>query len=223
MEKFPIPQNSPQDDVPKPRVEVRPEFATFVPQEFLDDPVGYFEREGKNIKTGEIKYNEAGIVREDPTAVKDLPVWKNEEGGEIQTVGRRVNISKGVVGESGDPFYEYKILEQLARMGLPAAKPIAKVEQSGTHIIVMERIPGLRWSERVSLNLKEKGYSNEDITALTAEAEQKMNELKARFDEAGVVRGWKLKDMVFEIDVEKKKIVSIIPTDWERTKIVEKE
>ena len=155
--------------------------------------------------------------------MKDLPVWKNEEGGEIQTVGRRVNISKGVVGESGDPFYEYKILEQLARMGLPAAKPIAIVEQSGTHIIVMERIPGLRWSERVSLNLKEKGYSNEDITALTAEAEQKMNELKARFDEAGVVRGWKLKDMVFEIDVEKKKIVSIIPTDWERTKIVEKE
>ena len=50
MEKFPIPQNSPQDDVPKPRVEVRPEFATFVPQEFLDDPVGYFEREGENIR-----------------------------------------------------------------------------------------------------------------------------------------------------------------------------
>ena len=107
-------------------------------------------------------------------------------------------------------------------MGLPAAKPIAKAEQTDTHIIIMERIPGLRWSERDSLNLKERGYSDEDINTLIAEAEQKMNELKARFDEAGVVRGWKLKDMVFQVDIENKKISSIVPTDWERTKIVEK-
>lgn len=106
-------------------------------------------------------------------------------------------------------------------MGLPAAKPIAKAEQSGTHIIVMERIPGLRWSEKGSLNLKEKGYSDEDIANLMNEAEQKMSELKARFDEAGVIRGWKLKDMVFEVDVENKTITSMVPTDWERTKIVE--
>ena len=61
--------------------------------------------------TGEIKYDETGRIREDPTAVKDLPIWKNTEGVEIQTVGRRVNATKGVVRESGDPFYEYKILE----------------------------------------------------------------------------------------------------------------
>jgi hypothetical protein len=29
--------------------------------------------------------------------------------------------------------------------------------------------------------------------------------------------------MVFEVDVENKKITSMVPTDWERTKIVEKE
>lgn len=223
MEKFPTSQNNTQEDAPKPKVDIESEFVDFVPQEFLDDPAEYFEREGKNIKTGEIKYDETGRVREDPTAVKDLPIWKNKEGAEIKTVGRRVNTAKGVVGESGDPFHEYSILERLAQMGLPAAKPVAKVEQAGTHIIVMERIPGLRWSERDSLNLKEKGYSDEDIAALMAEAEQKMNELKARFDEAGVIRGWKLKDMVFEVDVENKKIASMVPTDWERTKIVEKE
>jgi hypothetical protein len=222
MEKFPDTQNNAREDAPKPKVEVEPEFVAFVPQEFLDDPAGYFEREGKNIKIGEIKYDEFGAVREDPTAVKDLPVWRNDEGVEIQTVGRRVNAAKGAVGESGDPFHEYKLLERLAQMKLPAARPIAKVKQAGTHIIVMERIPGLRWSEKDSLNLKEKGYSDEDIAALMAEAEQKMNELKAQFDEAGVVRGWKLKDMVFEVDVENKKITSMVPTDWERTKIVEK-
>lgn len=222
MEKFPNSQNNIQEKIFIPKVEVEPGFVEFVPQEFIDDPAGYFEREGRNIKTGEIKYNEDGMVREDPTAVKDLPVWKNAEGTEIQTVGRRVNIKKGVAVESGDPFYEYKILEQLAQMGLPAAKPIAKAEQAGTYIIVMERIPGIRWSERDSLNLRERGYSDEDITALITEAEQKMNELKTQFDEMGVLRGWKLKDMVFQVDVENKKITSMVPTDWERTKIIKK-
>jgi hypothetical protein len=223
MEKFPDTQNNTQEDAPKPKGEGAPEFAAFVPQEFLDDPAGYFEREGKNIKVGEIKYDQTGRVREDPTAVKDLPVWRNTEGVEIQSVGRRVNIAKGAVGESDDPFYEYKILERLAQMGLTAAKPIAKAEQSGTHIIVMERIPGIRWSEKDSLNLKEKGYSDEKIAALMSEAEQKMSDLKTQFDEAGVIRSWKLKDMVFEVDIENKKITSMVPTDWERTKIIEKE
>jgi hypothetical protein len=222
MEKFPNTQNNIQEVIPKPKVEIEPQFTAFVPQEFLDNPVGYFEREGKNIKNGEIKYDQDQIIREDPTAVKDLPVWKNIEGAEIQTVGRRVNTSKGVVGKSGDPFYEYRILERLTQMGLPAAKPIAKAEQAGTYIIVTERIPGLRWSERNNLNLKERGYSDEDINSLMIKAEQKMNELKKLFDLAGVVRGWKLKDMVFEVDVENKKIISMVPTDWERTTIVEK-
>lgn len=221
MEGFSNPQGTVREGIPAPRVEVEPEFSDFVPQEFLDDPTGYFEREGKNIKTGEKKIDEAGVVREDPTIVKDFPVWRNPKGVEIQTVGRRVNITKGAVGESGDPFHEYRILEKLARMGLRAAKPVAKAEQAGTYIIVMERIPGLRWSERASLNLKERGYSDGDIATLMHEAERKMGELKTQFSEAGVIRGWKLKDMVFQIDTENKTIVSIVPTDWERTNIVE--
>ncbi len=221
MEKFLDPQDNTQEDAPTPKVEVKPEFASFVPQEFLDDPVGYFEREGRNIKKGEIKYDEEGRVREDPTAVKDLPPWKSAGGVELQTVGRRVNTAKGVVGESGNSFHEYEILEQLAQMGLPAAKPVAKAEQADIRIIVMERIPGFRWSERDSLKLMDKGYSDEDITRLMVDAEEKMNKLRVRFDEAGVLRTWKLKDMVFDIDIENKRIRSIVPTDWERTKIVE--
>ncbi len=223
MEKFLDPQDNTQEGAPTPRVEVKPEFTTFVPQEFLYDPVGYFETEGKNIKEGKIKRDEEGRVREDPTAVKDLPTWKSAEGVELQTVGRRVNTAKGVVGESGNPFHEYEILEQLAQMGLPAAKPVAKAEQAGIHIIVMERIPGFRWSERDSLKLMDKGYSDEDITRLMADAEEKMNKLRVRFDEAGVFRSWKLKDMVFDIDIENKRIRSIVPTDWERTKIIDTE
>ena len=221
MENFLDSQNNNQEKIFASKVEIKPKFANFVPEEFLNNPVGYFEREGKNIKTGEKKIDEEGMVREDPTAVKDLPVWKNKDGREILTVGKKVNIDKGAVAESNDPFYEYKILERLAKIGLPAAKPIAKVEQDGVHIIVMERIPGIRWPEKENLKLKEQGFSDEDILALMAEAEQKMNELKIRFEQSGIVREWKLKDMIFQIDFENKKITAVIPTDWERTKIVE--
>ena len=44
--------------------------------------------------------------------------------------------------------------------------------------------------------------------------------MKSLFEQSGVVRGWKLKDMVFQIDVENKKVISVVPTDWERTKII---
>jgi hypothetical protein len=204
-----------------PNIDIESEYVDFVPREFLDDPVGYFEREGRNIKSGEQKVDETGRVREDPTAVKDLPDWANSEGKILKTVSRRVDTSKGQVGESQDPFYEYEILEHIKKLGLPAASPIAKVEQSGTHLIVMERLPGVRWSERDSLQLRESGYSDEDIANLTAEAEQKMVELKTQFEQAGIVRGWKLKDMVFQLDIENKKVISLTPTDWERTRIIE--
>lgn len=207
------------ETAPTPKIEIKPEFTEFIPREFIDNPIEYFEQEGRNIKKGEIIRDEGGVIHEDPTAVKDLPTWKNEAGIEIQIVGKRVNADKGAVRDSGDPFHEYKILEQLAEIGLPAAKPIAKVEQAGVHIIVMERLPGFRWSERKSLDLREKGYTDKNIEILIAEAENKMQELKSKFDEAGIVRDWKLKDMVFQIDVEGKKIISVVPTDWERTRI----
>ena len=121
--------------------------------------------------------------------------------------------------KSGDPFYEYKILKLVQELGLLAAKPVAKVEKGNVHLIIMERIFGVRWSEKDSLNLKERGYSNKDIENLKMQAESKMEQLKKKFEEAGIIRGWKLKDMVFDVDIENKIIRGIVPTDWERTKI----
>ena len=203
------------------RVEVEHGYEGFIPEEFRKDPVLYFESKGQNIKSGEIEWDESGKVREDPTAVKELPVWRDLDGKEIQTVGKRVNVEKGKVGESGDPFHEYKIMGLVRDLGLPAPKPIAKAEQKGTHLIVMEKVKGVGWYKKEALKLKEAGYSDEDIEDLKQQAEVGMNELKQRFEEAGIVRGWKLKDMIFDIDVENKRIRNIVPTDWERTKINE--
>jgi len=207
-----------QEKISLAKIEVEQDFTNFIPQEFLDDPNGYFESKGINIKKGEIKVDETGRVREDPTAVKDLPNWKNKEGQKLAVVGKRIDITKGKTGESGDPFYEYKILENLAELDLPAARPIAKAEQADTKIVVMERIPGIRWFERDSL-VKDKGFSKKEVEDLMVQAEQAMSDLKKRFDDAGIIRKWKLQDMVFQIDFENKRIVSVIPTDWERTKI----
>ena len=209
-----------QEKISLAKIEVESGFADFVPQEFFIDPDGYFESKGVNIKKGEKKIDETGRVREDPTAVKDLPNWKNKEGQELAVVGKRIDITKGKTGESGDPFYEYKILEKLAQMGLPAARPIAKVEQADKKIIVMERIPGIRWSERDSL-VHDKGFSKKEAEDLMVQAERMMNDLKKKFDDAGITRKWKLQDMVFQIDYENKKFLSVVPTDWERTKTKE--
>lgn len=217
----PIIESRPEGE-PKAKVEVESGYEQFIPAEFRNDPVGYFEREGKNVKTGEIKYDETGRVREGPTSVKDLPMRHDQEGNELDTVARRVNIEKGEIGKSQDPFYEYKVLELLQELRLPAAKPVAKAEQENNHLIVMEKIPGIRWSEKDVLHLQERGYSDEDIEDLKKQAEGQMAELQSQFEEAGIIRGWKLKDMVFDIDVEGKWVRKIIPTDWERTKIDQK-
>ena len=142
---------------PKAKIEVEPGLDDFVPEEFRQNPVKYFENKGQNIKSGEIKRDETGRVREDPTAVKEFPVWTNTNGQELRTIGKRVNIEKGRVGESGDPFYEYKIMETVTGVGLPAPCPVAKVEQQGTHLIVMEKVQGIGWYEKGALKLKEKG------------------------------------------------------------------
>jgi len=201
------------------KIEVEPGFDDFVPEEFRQDPIKYFENRGRNIKPGEIERDETGRVREDPTAVKELPVWTNASGQELRVIGKRVNPEKGEVAKSGDPFYEYKIMKIVNSAGLPAPRPIAKVEQNGVYLIIMEKVPGIGWYEKNALKLKEKGYSNEDIENLKRQAETIMRELQQRFEEAGIVRDWKLKDMIFILDIENKRIRAVVPIDWERTKI----
>ena len=77
-----------------PKIYVDPSYTNFLPQEFIADPLSYFESKGTNIKSGEPTYNEHGEIDEDPTAVKDLPLWTNPEGQTIATVAKRVNTEK---------------------------------------------------------------------------------------------------------------------------------
>lgn len=207
------------EEEPKIRIEVESNYEQLIPAGFRNNPIGYFEKEGKNVKTGEIKYDETGRVREDPTAVKELPAWFDSESNELYTVARRVNIEKGEIGKSGDPFYEYQVLKLLQELKLPAAKPVAKAEQGNEYLIVMEKITGVRWSGKDALRFRESGYSEEDIEDLKRQAEEQMAALQSRFEEAGIIREWKLKDMVFDVDVQWKKVRKVTPTDWERTRI----
>jgi hypothetical protein len=210
---------SDRDGVPDVRIEIEHGFEDFVPEVFKQDPIKYFENEGVNIKSGEVKIDDAGVVREDPTTVKVLPAWTSISGEVMEVVGKRVNVAKSKVGESGDPFYEYKIMEMVREVGLPTSKPVVKVECGGVHLIVMEKLKGINWWSKDKLGLKERGYSGSDIEDLKSQAEVLMDDMKNKFEQAGIERGWKLKDMVFDIDIENKKVSRITPVDWERTKI----
>lgn len=203
----------------EPKIIIEAGYNNFVPNEFKCDPFGYFERNGQNIKSGEVKLDEMGVIKEDPTAVKKIPAWMDEKGDKLEIIGKKVNTEKGKVGESGDPFYEYKIIKIVNNIGLPAPKPVAQIEQNDAYLFLMEKIEGIGWNESSMAELVEKGFSNEDIQILIQRGEEQMNELKKRFEEVGIIRSWKLKDMIFDIDFKNKKINKITPTDWERTKI----
>jgi len=215
-------KESPQVNSPekgsKNKVESKQGLESFVPEGFKSEPVKYFEEKGQNIKSGEIKYHEDGTVREDPSAVKDFPNWVNSVGQQIEVVGKRVNEDKAQVGETGDPFYEYKVMEMVNEVGLPAPRPIAKAEQGDQHLFVMEKAPGIRWNERQKV-LQAGGMSKDDIEKWEETAREKMAILAETFEEYGIKRGWKEQDMVFDVDPVNKGIRKITVTDWERTKI----
>jgi hypothetical protein len=204
-------------------------YEKFLPQNFKDDPTRYFEEFGQKVKPGEkITYNEKGDIMENPDSVKDFPVWQGLEGKELWTVCKKINKNRGETKKSHDPFYEYKVLELLQELSLPAAKPIAKVRQNESCFMVTEKIPGIRWSERDLLRSKDLGFSEDDFKNLEVQANELLAELKEVFARAGIIRqpvmelgmsGWELKDMVFIIDLENKKVLKIIPTDWEMTAI----
>ena len=207
------------ESIPISEIKVEHDFEAFVPTAFRADPFGYFEKEGRNIKSGEIKYDEQGTVKEDPTATKDLPVWQNESGEELHTVGKKVNTTKSQVGKSGDPFYEYSIMEIAREFDLPAPVPVAKVKRDNEHLIVMQKIEGLRWTNEGMKPLHESDLTDADKKDLLSQAQEMMGELQRRYEQIGLHRNWKLKDMIFNLDIPNRKVTSVIPTDWERTKI----
>lgn len=200
-------------------METEPAYKDSVPKEFLGNPFGYFETRGKNIRSGDPKTDADGRVRDDPSAVKELPAWNMPSGEKLHTVAKKINTEKGEVGKSGDPFYEYHIMESVHELGLPAPTLVAKIQQDGAYLFVVKKVPGVSWHQRDTLNFKERGYSQEDIDQLTKQAEQQVRNLHHRFEEAGIYRDWKLKDMIFDIDIEGKKLKCVTPTDWERTRI----
>lgn len=216
MEQFFNPEGE-----PKVEIQIESEFADFVPTEFLADPLKYFEEKGINIKSGETQYDENGAVREDPDAVKRFPLWENGAGESIEVVAKKINVTKAEIGKSENPFYEYEIIEKVRGRGLPAPEPILKARTGNENLFVVKKAGGINWFEKNSVDWTAKGFSDFDIENLQREAEEKMKELETKFIQAGVIRKWKLKDIVFDIDFENKAIKSITPTDWERTKIVE--
>jgi len=211
-------ESLPKEEIYTSIFEIETGYESYIPEDFRENPLTYFETHGKNIKQGEIEYHTDGTVSEDPTAVKDFPVWENGNGDRLFTVGKRVNLDKGMINKTKDPFYEYMIMKIVQQKNLPGAKPIVKISQGNSHLIIMERIPGLRWSYRHEL-LK-KGFTNEDVDRLHKKAEAMMSELQKRFEREGIMRDWKLSDMVFDIDIENKDLRSLTPVDWERTKIL---
>jgi len=207
---------------PQPQINIESDFQDFIPEEFLSNPLEYFEKNGHNIKPGVKHFDQKGTF-EDPDATKDLPVWHNSQNEELHTVGKKVNITKAQVGKSGDPFHEYSVMEIAKEFGLPAPTPIAKVEHNNEYLIIMKKVEGIRWTDEGMKPIHESNLTDEDKKNLLSEAEKMVADIAQKYERIGLHRKWKMKDMIFEVDIPNKKVLSVIPTDWEGTEINTKE
>ncbi len=212
---------SPEKQENKPKLSIDFQYDDFLPEDFRDDPQEYIKKHGENIKSGEIKYHEDGRVREDPTASKFLPEWQNNHGEIIQPVSKKVNLEKvrtrtEATGEkSEDPLLEYKMMSLCQILDLPSAKPIGFIEQEDEMYALMERLKGYTWTKRDKEALGKLGLTMEDEELIQRQIEDQMSALKKKFEEFGIYRKWKHKDMIFDIDVENKTVTGIVPVDWE--------
>jgi len=214
---------SPESQELQPNLHIEDHYADFLPEEFTRDPKKYIEEHGVNFKSGDIQYHDDGSIREDPTASKFLPEWQNAQGETIQAVSKKVNMEKVRTGTTSagekfaDPLLEYKMMALCRVLDLPAAKPIGFVNQGGNMFTLMEQVQGYTWTRRDKDVLGQEGLTAEDQESIREQIEDLMSELKTQFDEFGIYRTWKHKDMVVELDTDNKKVNNITPVDWEKS------
>ena len=211
------------ESFPKFKIEIEPEYQDFLPEEFYSDPETYIHKYGKNIKFGDTEYAEDGRIKEDPNAVKDLPVWNDDNGNSLDTVAKKINPDKGEVGEAGNRWYEYAILHLAQRIGLPAAKPVGKVEGDEDYYFLMTKVPGMRMTgseyEEVLAEIEDK-FSPDKIQTFKDKVNQERVKVMEQYEEVGIYRNkLKREDMVIDFDKETLELRSVTPVDWERAKV----
>jgi len=200
--------------VPGGTLELEGLLEPFLAPAFVADPMKYFHEHGSAVRAGDVTYDEAGRITDDPTAVADFPVWRNHRGEEIRVVCKRVNRHKSGVRRSGDPFYEYRVLQLVRELGFVTARPLARIGQRGDYFIVTEKVEGLRWVRRWDGGLKKSARAR-----IRAEAETIMLRLEAALAGAGVRRPWNIKDMILQLDPGTYAVQAVIPVDWERARL----
>lgn len=193
-------------------------FEDRLPSDFLSDPFAYVAQHGVQVKEGEPTIDDNQVVREDPTAVLDLPL------GDTQVVVKRVNSQKGEIKKRDNVYHEYEVMLEVIKRGLKTAQPIAYIDGGTQQMFLMEALPGTRWIKQTKRLLKkEHGYSDEDLAFISYQIQEKATEMEKIYAEQGVFRNrWKEQDMIIDLDVERKRVLGITPIDWERGWIGEK-
>ena len=200
--------------IPDGTLELDDSVEPFLPPAFVADPMQYFHEHGSAIQAGDVTFDEAGRITDDPTAVADFPVWRSRGGEEIRVVCKRVNRDKSGVRRSGDPFYEYRVLQLVRELGFVTARPLARFRQGSDYFIVTEKVEGLRWVRRWDSGLKKPARPH-----MRAEAVALMLRLEAALADAGVRRPWNIKDMILQLDPDTYAVRAVIPVDWERARL----
>ncbi len=118
---------------------------------------------------------------------------------------KAIEQDKSSVSKSGLIFLEPLLMIYAAKKGLSSPKVLAIAEDNEKALFVTEEIKGINGK---ALLMSNPNYQ--------ARLENEAENLRKQYEDAGIVRQMKLKDLVFQI--ENGQIIGAIPTDFERVK-----
>lgn len=195
-----------ESDGEKIDLEIETGFENFVPLEFKQDPFGYFERTGKEIR------------KDEKVEVRNMPVWHNEKGEKLKTVAKNIITSSDKKGSAKDSLFEYKIIRLAHSLGLPAPNAVTKAENKDKHLMVVEEPSGFRWKDREEF-FREYNLNDEEVKDIKKQAGEEIKNLREIFKNAGIAKDWKMEDLVFDVDFNNRKINNVTPLNFEKSKI----
>jgi len=207
-----------EDDPTQPfRAEPTQDFQDLDFSDLEKNAVEIIEKRGKNLQRDtERPILENGVLpTDDNSRVREF-VLKRKDGTEISLVSKRISLTK----VCREPFEEFQILQRVQQEGLPGPRPVAKIEARGNRYILMEKIEGIPL-KKITPETLQKYLGQKDVQGHIDKIKAKVNELKRQYAQSSIIRkDWNPKDLIVSYNPETKDW-TVIPVDFEKTKLKE--
>ena len=183
---------------------INPQLQTELPPEFIKNPTKYLHENGRTLKQAnrDGKYPDEEIIQ--------------TKLSEQEIIAKRVETKKVKVAKQ-----ELAISLTAQKAGLGGVKSVgfltAKDRQSGDYLL-MEKVQGVSVPQFIKeINAK---LGEGEIALFKKIINLKIEEIAENYRQRiNIDKTWYLKDFLIDFDWDNKKIINIVPLDWERVRL----